>query len=125
MNVIMNAFDIFALTSVREALGLVFLEAMSASKPVIATAVGGIPDVVVDEKTGLLCRVNDSGDVAKALVRFENASLREQFGVAGHARVIDHFTVDRMVANVFKVYQNAMFCSENGYRHVSLVDRIH
>jgi glycosyltransferase involved in cell wall biosynthesis len=108
MNVIMNAFDIFALTSVREALGLVFLEAMSASKPVIATAVGGVPDVVQHEETGLLCPVNSSEDIAKAILRCEDADLRRRLGVAGHARVIEAFTVDDMVNKIFNVYREVV-----------------
>jgi glycosyltransferase involved in cell wall biosynthesis len=108
MNVVMNALDIFTLTSVREALGLVFLEAMSASKPVIATAVGGIPDVVLDEETGLLCPVNDSEQISKAMSRYEDAGLRARLGAAGHARVKNDFTVAHMVDEVFNVYQGVV-----------------
>jgi glycosyltransferase involved in cell wall biosynthesis len=106
MNVIMNAFDIFALTSAREALGLTFLEAMSASKPVIATAVGGVPDVVVHDETGILIPANSSVELAKALLRLESTSLRAQMGAAGHARVVAEFTVDRMVRKIRDIYRD-------------------
>ena len=108
MTVIMNAFDVFALTSVREALGLVFLEAMSASRPVIATAVGGVPDVVVNEETGLLCPVNSSEDIAKAMLRYEDPNLRQRHGAAGHTRVTTVFTMEDTVNRIFDVYQNVL-----------------
>lgn len=108
MQAVMNAFDVFALTSVREGFGLSILEAMSASKPVIATAVGGITEIVIHEKTGLLCHVNSTEDVANAMLRLESASLRAQLGAAGHERVKSEFTIDSMVAGTFEVYQTVM-----------------
>ncbi|MBK8163351.1 MAG: glycosyltransferase [Gammaproteobacteria bacterium] len=56
---VINAFDIFALTSVTEGFGLVLLEAMSSGKPVIATNVSAIPEIVADNESGMLIPPND------------------------------------------------------------------
>jgi glycosyltransferase involved in cell wall biosynthesis len=112
MQAVMSAFDVFALTSVREGLGLSILEAMSASKPVIATAVGGIPEILLHEHAGLLCQVNSTQDVANAMLRCESASLRAQLGAAGHARVLSEFTIDKMVAETSEIYAAAIKARE-------------
>lgn len=93
---VMCAFDIFALTSVYEGLGLVLLEAMAARRPVVATRVGAIPEVVADGETGILVGHGEPEALAAAFDRLLDGSLRAQFGEAGRRRVLREFTLDRM-----------------------------
>ena len=101
-----KAFDVFAMSSVTEGLGTSLLDAMACGKPVVATTVGGIPEVVVHEETGLLVPPRDPAAMAAALVRLlADSGLRQQMGEAGLARVRTHFSAETMVKNTLRVYQ--------------------
>lgn len=77
----------------REGLGLVFLEAMAAGTPVIATRSGGIPDIVVDEKTGLLVAENAPDEIAAAIGRIHaDAALAARVVANGRALVTGTYT---------------------------------
>lgn len=71
--------DVFVRPSLSEGLGSAFLEAMAASVPIVGTPVGGIPDFLRDEETGLFCKVGDSEDIAQKIERFiSDDSLRKK-----------------------------------------------
>ncbi|OGQ87751.1 MAG: hypothetical protein A2512_10565 [Deltaproteobacteria bacterium RIFOXYD12_FULL_56_24] len=106
--VVMKAFDTFALTSSYEGFGLVLLEAMAAGRPVVATAVSAIPEIVEDGETGLLCRSSDVDGLARALLQLEDASLRARLGAAGHERAVECFALTRMAENTLAVYQECL-----------------
>jgi len=92
------ACDIFLQPSLEEAFGLVFVEAGAARRPVVATNVGGIPDIVVHEKTGLLVAPHAPVELAAALLLLsKNHELAEVMGNAAHQRVLENFTVDHML----------------------------
>jgi glycosyltransferase involved in cell wall biosynthesis len=96
-----NAFDVFALPSEREGLPRVILEAMLMAKPVVASAVTGPSELVVDGVTGFLLPVGDSGAWLDALRRLAtDGVLRKQMGAAGRQRVVDMFSLERYVAGV-------------------------
>jgi L-malate glycosyltransferase len=100
-----KGFDVFALTSVTEGLGTSLLDAMAAEKPVVATRVGGIPEVVVDGETGFLAAAHDHATLAARIVRLlRDGDLRARVGAAGLARVRAHFSVERMIAGTLDVY---------------------
>jgi len=104
-----KAFDVFAMSSVTEGLGTSLLDAMACGKPVVATTVGGIPEVVVHEETGLLVPPRDPPAMAAAIVRLlADARLRQQMGEAGLARVRTHFSAETMVQNTLRVYQQVV-----------------
>src|SRR5829696_1962180 len=92
-----KAFDVFVMSSVTEGLGTSLLDAMACGRPVVATNVGGIPEVVIDGETGLLVPPRDPGAMAAALARLlADRSLRDRMGTAGLARVQSTFTAEHM-----------------------------
>lgn len=94
---ILEAADAVCLTSLAEGLPMVVLEAMSLARPVIATAVGGIPEAL-GEEAGVLVQPGDEPAFARALVRLARDPSAARFmGLRGKARHEKHFTVDLMV----------------------------
>src|SRR6185369_5822045 len=95
------ALDVAVLPSYREAQGLSILEAMALSRPVVASAVGGIPEMIDDGRTGLLVPPHDPGALAAAIVKLiENPDLAARIGRAGHDLVHERFCVEQMVRAV-------------------------
>jgi len=88
--------DVFVLPSGQEGFGIVFLEAMKFAKPCIGGAVGGTPEVVLDEKTGLLVPFGNERALAAALDRLMgDDGLRRRMGLAGLERLQSEFTFPR------------------------------
>ena len=106
--VVMKAFDAFVLTSSYEGFGLVLLEAMAAARPVVASRVSAIPEIVQDGMTGLLCESGDHEGFGHALLHLEEAELRVRFGNAGHERAFTHFTLERMAEATLAVYKECL-----------------
>ncbi|NOT63059.1 MAG: glycosyltransferase family 4 protein [Acidobacteria bacterium] len=95
---LLNTFDVLACTSHLETFGRTLIEAMALSKPVVATAVGAIPEVVKDGETGfLVAPPRDKNDAASFAARLnqliEDPALRAQMGRRGYERVLQHFDV--------------------------------
>jgi glycosyltransferase involved in cell wall biosynthesis len=100
------AMDVFVLPSVIEGFGIVLLEAMAMEKPVVATTVGGIPEIVEDQATGFLVPPKDSSALAQKIIYLlENPSIREKLGQAGRTRVLDRFSTGRMVSQLQSLYE--------------------
>lgn len=98
--------DVFVMSSLTEGLGTSILDAMAASRPVVATTAGGIPETVVDGVTGLLVPPGHAAPLAEAVIALLGDPARRQaMGAAGLARVREHFTVDRMVDATLAVYE--------------------
>ena len=101
-----KAFDIFVMSSVTEGLGTSILDAMASGKPVVATRVGGIPEVVRDGETGILVSPRDHDAMADAVVRLlKDERLRRRMGAAGESVANAHFSAERMVEETLEVYQ--------------------
>jgi glycosyltransferase involved in cell wall biosynthesis len=99
------AFDVAVLPSYREAQGLTILEAMALSRPVVASNVGGIPEMIEDGVTGLLVPPHDPVALAAAIVRvLRDHPLADMLGRAGHDLVHDRFCVQLMVNAVQELY---------------------
>ena len=103
------ASDFFLLPSLTEGLPLSVLEAMSAGKPVVATRVGGIPELVEDGKHGLLVPVDDPDTLARAIEKLaKDSQLRERFGQAGLDRVTTEFSFEEMTAKYERLYEGLL-----------------
>ncbi|GAB2633381.1 glycosyltransferase [Belliella aquatica] len=97
--------DIFCIASAHEGFGLVAAEAMLHSLPVIATRVGGLQDVVIDQETGFqVPAFNPSAIAEKLQVLINNPQLRIEMGKAGHKRATQHYTADRYCQQVENLY---------------------
>ncbi|HEY0070535.1 MAG TPA: glycosyltransferase [Chloroflexia bacterium] len=110
---LLGAMDVFVLPSHKEALPVAVLEAMAMCLPVVATRVGGLPEVVQDGSTGLLVEPGDRPALRDALARLlSDRELAHRLGASGQARVHAHFTVDKMVEHVEELYERLMLKRE-------------
>lgn len=104
---LLQAFDVFALSSLSEGMPLTVLEAMAAGKPVVATNVGGIPEAVIEHQTGLLVPPRDPERMAQALLRLlDDEALRGAFGHRGQARARERFDLRQMVETYESAYHH-------------------
>lgn len=100
-----RAMDAVAMPSLSEGMPNVALEAMLHGLPLVASRVGGVPEVVVDGETGILVPSGDEGALAGGLVCFANDhALRLHMGAAGSRRVQKHFTPERRVEKIVDMY---------------------
>ena len=99
---LLRQLDLFVLPSIRESFGMVLLEAMALERPVVATEVDGIPEVVENGVSGLLVPAGDSQALSTAILQLLNApALAARMGKAGHARVHESFDA-RAVAKLYE-----------------------
>jgi glycosyltransferase involved in cell wall biosynthesis len=100
--------DMVALSSLNEGTPVALIEAMAAAKPVVATRVGGVADVVQDGVTGLLVTSGDAGDLARAMLRLAAAPAeRLAMGAAGR-RAAHRFSHQRLVEDVDSLYRSGL-----------------
>jgi glycosyltransferase involved in cell wall biosynthesis len=94
-----NGADVAVLLSSEpEAFGLTLLEAMSRGKPVLASCIGGIPEIVKDHETGLLVTPGEAEMAASAVCSLANSAMdRQRLGKNGRKRWEEYFTVERMI----------------------------
>ncbi|TMB54474.1 MAG: glycosyltransferase, partial [Chloroflexi bacterium] len=101
--------DVAVLPSPREAQGISILEAMARGRPVVASAVGGIPEVLTNGLDGLLVPPADPAALASACLRLARSpALRRSLGEAGRATVAARFSLDAMVRSVEAVYDEEL-----------------
>jgi glycosyltransferase involved in cell wall biosynthesis len=103
---LLKTVDVFVMPSITEGLGTSILDAMACGKPVVASAVGGIPEVVAPEETGLLVPPRDPSALGAAIIRLLGGrALAARMGEAGRARVEQRFTAERMVQETLDLYR--------------------
>ncbi len=106
---ILEAMDVYVQPSVVEALGLAVLEASGMGLPVIASDVGGLPEVVRHDETGLLVKPGDPEALASALAELAfDPTRREHYGCAGAEMVRSRFTRERMASETCAVYERLL-----------------
>lgn len=102
---LLNIIDVNVISSESEAMSLSILEAMSLSRPTIATDVGGNSQLITSGKTGLLVGPTDSTSLSEAMVRFvDDKELYSKCAQGAYSEYTKNFTAKKMVANLEKLY---------------------
>ena len=105
----LGGLDILAHPADMEGLGVSLLQASAACVPIVTTQAGGLPEVVLDDVTGILIKPGDITALIEALRRLiENQKMRQKFGAAGRARIISDFSVDAMAKGNLDVYRKVL-----------------
>jgi glycosyltransferase involved in cell wall biosynthesis len=103
------AFDVFVLPSGNEGTPVTAIEALASGCPVVATRVGGVPDVVTDGEDGFLVDPGDVEGLAASLARLANdPALRARMGGAGRERMRSRYAVDRLIDDVDRLYRELL-----------------
>jgi glycosyltransferase involved in cell wall biosynthesis len=106
---IIRAMDIFVLPSLSEGMSITLLEAMGAGLPVVATRVGGNPEVVVDGETGFLVPSDDERRMAARLkTLLGDSRLRQKMGAAGKLRAESVFSMEKTVSEYHRLYEKVL-----------------
>lgn len=106
---VLAGWDVFVQPSLKEGFPLAALEAMASGLPVVATSVGGLPELVENGRTGWLVPPADPGALADRLRKLLlNADERRAMGAAGRRRVRERFSVEQMVSGIARVYDRIL-----------------
>ena len=120
---LLRTLDTFVLPSIGEGISNTILEAMATALPVVATRVGGNPELVVDGLTGTLVPPGDAGAMAQAITAYAGAAARSRaHGRAGRERVMQRFSLDRMVQDYHALYER--LCARRAMGAAALPSRL-
>jgi len=109
IDTICAGLDIIALTSLNEGTPVSLIEAQAAGKPIVSTRVGGIADVVLENKTALLSDIADEKAYCNNLLQMVNdVSMRQKFSNAGQEYVLNKFGYQRLVADMSGLYRDLL-----------------
>lgn len=115
MTAVYADLDVMALTSRNEGTPVTVIEALAAGVPVVATAVGGVPDVISDERTGLLAPSDDAHAIARATLKLlRNPGYAHDLATRGQAEVMARFNVERLASDMECLYRRLL--KEKGIR---------
>ncbi|MCW9054875.1 MAG: glycosyltransferase family 4 protein [Candidatus Pacebacteria bacterium] len=103
----LRAFDIFTLTSISEALSYTILEAGLSERTVVASDVGGIPEIITSRDNGILTPARDSQSIAEAVLSLiDNPGLRQRYGEALKEKVVADFSLEQMLRKTVRIYES-------------------
>ncbi len=106
---ILQRMDVFVLSSLSEGASLSLVEAMSAQRPIVATAVGGTPGLLANGECGLLVPPGDPQAMAEAILELlTNKEKAQQLARNARQRFLEHFTIDAMGERYLEVYEQAL-----------------
>lgn len=106
---LISIFDVAVLSSLSEGFSNVILEYMASSKPVVATEVGGNPEVIVHGETGLLVPPGDAHALSAAILTIlENKEMALRLGAAGRKRIKDHFELNKMIRQYETLFEKVI-----------------
>ncbi len=109
VNAIMNASDIICVPSLSEGFSNTILEAMAVAKPIVASNVGGNPEIVIDGETGSLVRPRHAEALAQEILRLlKDRQFLSQMGAAGRKQIESNFTVEKMVTEYEEFYEKLL-----------------
>jgi glycosyltransferase involved in cell wall biosynthesis len=112
---VMASLDILVQPSRRETFGRVLIEAMASQKPVVATRVGGMPEIVVHGETGLIVPPEDPSALAEAILELlQDPARRHAMGEAGRRRVESHFDFAHRLRRIQSIYEDVLRRRESG-----------
>ncbi len=109
---LLTSANVFVCPSIYEPLGIVNLEAMACETAVVASKIGGIPEVVKENETGLLVELNEDrkqfeAGLTEAIIKvMSDKTLANKFGIAGRKRAIEEFSWDKVVAETLNLYRS-------------------
>lgn len=105
----LSAFDVLVVPSLNEGMGRVIVEGGLLCKPVVGTNIGGIPDLIEPQETGLLVEPKNPSQIAKAVMQLLQDPLRcKRLGMTLRAKVLNGFTADQMLDKIDSLYQKLL-----------------
>ena len=117
---VLRALDVFVLPSLNEGISNTILEAMATGLPVLATRVGGNPELVVDDETGHLVDPGDWQGMARQIIAYAtDPSLRRRQGLAGRQRAVEAFSIRAMVDAYLDLYDGLLAVPQVAHRRVA------
>lgn len=125
MPAVYASMDVMVSSSRQEGLPMAILEGMASGLPLVATAVGGVPTLVQDGRTGVLVQTEDVEALAEGITRlFQDSALRQKFGAAARELVREEFSAERMAKEYLGVYENAISGSEASRVERTAVEKV-
>jgi glycosyltransferase involved in cell wall biosynthesis len=106
---LIQCMDLFVLSSKSEGTSMALLEAMAAGVPVVVTDVGGNPEIVLHEETGILVRSGSVDALAKAIIEAQRSfEMYRDLGVAGRRRFLERFSFTKMIQSYRNIYDDLL-----------------
>jgi glycosyltransferase involved in cell wall biosynthesis len=111
---VISVCDIIVSASHSEGLSMVVAEAMAQGRPIVATAVGGVPELIVDQQSGILVPAKNPEKLAEAIVQLiENKDLQKELGKNALKRIKEKFLIQHSIDELSRIYQEVLRQDEN------------